>query len=245
MLRYDGEVVGRVEAIFRYPVKSMRGEPLDGATLGWHGLDGDRRFAFRRLDERGASPWLTASKLPDLIHFTPRRNAGGHGEAPTHVVTPEGEELPLHGDALAAEVGRRSGMAVQMMQLKHGIFDEGAVSLITSDTAREVCRLAGTTPDIRRFRPNIVVRSERAKRFEEDEWVGGVLTFGEADDAPAVAVTLRDERCVMLNLDPDGGPSSPEMMKVVVRTNDNHAGVYGTVTRTGRLTVGQPIVLRR
>src|SRR5581483_4192277 len=81
--------IGQVEAIFRYPVKSMRGEPLDAAALGWHGLDGDRRLALRRLDERGGSPWLTASRLPDLILFTPQRRGDGDGEAlPTHVRTP-------------------------------------------------------------------------------------------------------------------------------------------------------------
>lgn len=35
--------IGQVEALFRYPVKSMRGQRLDVARLGWHGLDGDRR----------------------------------------------------------------------------------------------------------------------------------------------------------------------------------------------------------
>jgi hypothetical protein len=34
-------------------------------------------------------------------------------------------------------------------------------------------------------------------------------------------------------------------MRAVVRVNANHAGVYGTVTRSGRLAVGQPIVLHR
>ncbi len=43
--------VGAVEALFRYPVKSMRGERLEVADLGWHGLDGDRRLAFRRADD--------------------------------------------------------------------------------------------------------------------------------------------------------------------------------------------------
>lgn len=234
--------LGQIEAIFRYPVKSMRGEPLEAATLGWHGLDGDRRLALRRLDEPGGFPWLTASKLPELILFAPQPN----GDAlPTHVVTPEGEAMPLFGEALAAEVGRRLGAPVQMMQLKHGIFDEGTVSVITSATAHEICRLGGTGPDLRRFRPNVVVRSTRAIPFEEDEWVGGVLRFGEADDAPSVAVTLRDERCVMINFDPDGGPSAAEMMKAVVRVNQNHAGIYGTVTRVGRLAVGQTVVLHR
>ena len=238
--------IGQIEAIFRYPVKSMRGEPLDAATLGWHGLDGDRRFAFRRLDERGGFPWLSASRLPALILFTPKRPEDGNGEAlPTHVLTPEGEEMPLFGEALAAEVGRRFGAPVQMMHLKHGSFDEASISVITSDTAREVCRLAGRSEDIRRFRPNIVVRSTRAVPFEEDEWVGGVLTFGDADDAPAVTVTMRDLRCAMVNFDPDAGSSAPEVMKAVVRANQNNAGIYGTVTRIGRLAVGQTIVLHR
>ncbi len=238
--------IGQIEAIFRYPVKSMRGEPLAAATLGWYGLEGDRRLAFRRLDERGGLPWLTASELPDLIRFTPRPRADGSDEAlPTHVLTPEGEEMPLFGEALAAEVGRRCGVPVQMMQLNHGIFDEASISVIASGTAREVCRLAGTSEDVRRFRPNIVVRSERAVPFEEDRWVGGVLTFGEADDSPAVTLTMRDIRCVMVNFDPCGGSHSPEMLKSVVRANENTAGVYGAVTRTGPLAIGQIVVLHR
>ena len=65
--------IGHVEAIFRYPVKSMRGEPLDAANLGWHGLHGDRRLAFRRIDDRSGLPWLTSGKLPDLVLFAPQR----------------------------------------------------------------------------------------------------------------------------------------------------------------------------
>ena len=236
--------IGQIEAIYRYPVKSMRGEPLDAAALGWHGLEGDRRLAFRRLGERGGFPWLTAGRLPDLINFAPVRRGDGAGDAlPTHVRTPEGEELPLFGDALAAEVGRRHGAPVELMLLKHGIFDDASISVITSETAREICQLAGRTADIRRFRPNIVVRSARPVPFEEDQWVGGVLTFGEGDEAPAVAVTMRDVRCAMVNLDPDGGSAAPEVMKAVVRANQNNAGIYGTVTRVGRLAVGQKIVL--
>jgi uncharacterized protein YcbX len=153
--------------------------------------------------------------------------------------------MPLSGDELAAEVGRRFGAPVQMMQLNHGIFDEASLSVITSETVREIGRLAGTSADIRRFRPNIVVRSTRAAPFEEDDWVGGVLTFGEGDEAPAVAVTMRDLRCVMVNFDPDGGSPAPQLLKAVVRAHQNTAGIYATVMRTGRLSVGQPIVLHR
>jgi hypothetical protein len=156
-----------------------------------------------------------------------------------------GKRMPVFGEALAAEVERRYRGPVQMMQSRHGIFDEATISVITSDTVREVCRLAGRSADVRRFRPNIVVRSTRAAPFEEDEWVGGVLTFGEAADAPAVALTMRDVRCAMVNFDPDNGSPAPEVLKAVVRAHENTAGIYGTVTRIGRVAVGQTIVLHR
>jgi uncharacterized protein YcbX len=215
--------IGQVEAIFRYPVKSMRGEPLEAANMGWHGLDGDRRLALRKVNDRSGFPWLTASKLPDLILFTPRRREGDaredgdQGNLPTHIRTPDGKELPVFGEDLAAEVGRRYGAPVEMMQMKHGIFDDASLSVIASDTAREIARLAGQSPDVRRFRPNVVVRLMRPAPFQEDEWLGGVLSFGEGDDAPAIAVTMHDVRCSMVNLDPDSARPAPEVLKAVVR----------------------------
>jgi uncharacterized protein YcbX len=236
--------IGHVEAIFRYPVKSMRGERLEEANLGWYGLDGDRRLAFRRMADRSGMPWLTASKLPDLVLFAPqRRGDGAQGDLPTHVRTPDGEVMPVFGEHLAAEVARRYGAPVQMMQLRHGIFDEASISVIASDTVTEIARLAGRSLDVRRFRPNVVVRLLRPIPLQEDAWLGGVLSFGEGDDAPAIAVTMRDERCSMVNLDPDSASPAPEVMKAVVRANQNNAGIYAAVTRIGRLAVGQTIFL--
>ncbi|CAN5244637.1 MOSC domain-containing protein [soil metagenome] len=235
--------IGHVEAIFRYPVKSMGGEQLENADLGWHGLDGDRRLAFRRIDDRSGFPWLTASKLPELLLFAPRREDGAQGDLPTHVRAPDGDEMPIFGEELAADVGRRFGAPVQMMQMKHGIFDEASVSVIASDTVHEIGRLAGQSLDVRRFRPNVVVRLLRSGPFQEDEWVGDVLSFGEGDDAPAIAATMRDVRCSIVNLDPDSARHAPEVLKAVVRANQNNAGIYGTVTRIGRLKVGQAIIL--
>jgi uncharacterized protein YcbX len=159
--------IGHVEAIFRYPVKSMGGERLEAAELGWHGLDGDRRLALRRMDDRSGFPWLTASKLPDLLLFAPQRREdgrgnGAQGDLPTHIRTPDGEEVPVFGPDLATEVGRRYGAPVQMTQLNHGIFDEASISVIAFDTVREIGRLAGRSPDVRRFRPNVVVRLLRS-----------------------------------------------------------------------------------
>lgn len=238
-------MIGHVEAIFRYPVKSMAGEPLDSAQLGWHGIEGDRRLAFHRLNDRSGFPWLNASRFPELLLYTPqRRGDGSSGDLATHVRTPDGEEMPVFAEELAAEVGRRYGSPVEMMQLKQGIFDDAPISVIAVDTVREISRLAGQTPDVRRFRPNVVVRLLQSLPFQEDTWVGSALSFGEGDDAPVITVATHDVRCSIVNLDPDSARSAPEVLKSVVRANNNNAGIYGVVTRMGRLAVGQPIFLR-
>ena len=68
--------------------------------------------------------------------------------------------------------------------------------------------------------------------------------FGEGNSGAAVRVTMRDERCVMVNLDPDTAERDSEAMKTVVRMNENYAGVYGTVVRAGELRVGPVVTLR-
>ena len=230
----------------------MAGERIEVADLGWHGIEGDRRLVFRRVDDRTGMPWLTATKLPDLLRYVPLRQPNDQenvdAELPTHIRTPDGKVLPIFGkDAgkdLAKEVGRRYGAPVEMMQLRHGIFDDATISVIASETIREISQLAGVTPDVRRFRPNIVVRLLQPAAFQEEEWLGAALAFGEEEDAPTIAVTMPDVRCAMLNFDPDTARPTPELLKAVVRANQNHAGIYAAVTRTGILAVGQRIFLR-
>src|SRR5438270_3945871 len=96
--------IGHIEALFRYPVKSMAGERLDAANLGWHGIDGDRRLAFRRIHDRSGFPWLSASQLPDLLLFAPQRCEGSaQADLPTRIRTPEGAEMTVFGQDLALE----------------------------------------------------------------------------------------------------------------------------------------------
>jgi len=240
--------IGEVEALFRYPVKSMSGELLEVAELGWHGLDGDRRLAFRRLDDRGGFPWLTATKLPELILFAPqRRGPAVSADLPTHVRTPDGKEYELRSDELREELSSQYGSDVELMNLNHGIFDEACISVISLGTVHSVERESGRDVDLRRFRPNIVIETDGAAPFEEDRWVGRTLMFGEGNSSAAptaaIGVTMRDERCVMVNLDPDTAERDSEVMKTVVRMNDNYAGVYGTVIRAGELRVGQVVTL--
>lgn len=236
--------LGHVREIVRYPVKSMAGMATASAFLGWHGLDGDRRFAFRRLGDPSGFPWLTASRLPELLLYHPFDLDESTGEPlPRQVRTPSGACVELGSAALQAEISERLGSGVELMKFKHGIFDEGTVSVITLATITGMGREAGLDLDRRRFRANIVLETERGEPFLEDSWVGGMLVFGDRDSGPTVCVTLRDERCVMLNLDPETADQDPRIMKTVVRLNQNHAGVYATVVRRGTIRVGDRVSL--
>ena len=129
------------------------------------------------------------------------------------------------------------------MKLKHGMFDEAPISVISLATLAGIGGEAGMDLDRRRFRANIVLETREREPFLEDEWVGGTLVFGSSEPRPAVSVTARDVRCMMINLDPDTGTQDPRVLKTVVRLNNNNAGVYGTVVQTGTIRVGQPVSL--
>ena len=235
--------LGRIRAIFRYPVKSMAGESLDVAKLSWHGIEGDRRLAFRRLNDKSGFPWLTASKLPELILYKPFGLDSNTPEPlPTHVRTPDGHDYELQSNDLREDVSRRFGSDVELMNLKHGIFDEAHISVISLSTVKNIERECGRKLDLRRFRPNVVIETTSGESFEEDNWVGRTLMFG--DSGAGVRVTMRDERCVMVNLDPDTAEKDSEVMKTVVRLNENYAGIYATVMKAGELRVGQVLTLR-
>jgi uncharacterized protein len=237
-------VVGRVHQITRYPVKSMAGVHAEAATLGWHGLDGDRRFAFRRLGDPSGFPWLSASRFPGLLRYQPVGLDERTGEPlPTHVRTPAGQALAPDSPALRAEIAGHLGSDVELMRLKHGVFDEAPVSVISLATIAGIGKEAGTSLDPRRFRANVVLETGRSEPFLEEGWVGRRLVFGEGEAGPAVEVTLRDVRCMMVNLDPDTAAQDARVMRAVVRLNGNHAGVYATVVRTGRIRLGDAVRL--
>jgi len=233
--------IGRITGVFRYPVKSMAGVSLKTANLGWHGLEGDRRFAFRRATNRSGMPWLTASRLPELILYEPVET---DNQAPAYVRTPDGRQLALDGEELREELSQMHGAEVQLMQLNSGIFDEASISVISLATIRQVEVESGLPLDIRRFRPNIVVETFKVDPFGEDGWLGATLSFGGDLGGPAISVTIRDKRCVMLNLDPETAEADARVMKAAVRLNRNNAGIYGTVIRTGEISIGQSVFLR-
>jgi uncharacterized protein YcbX len=229
--------VGRVAALWRYPVKSMAGQALDAADVGWHGLAGDRRWAFvQEKLIRSDFPWLTMRERSDLGQYRPvLADDSRPDRSPTVVRTPAGEELDIADPALAAALGD----GIRLIKLNRGTFDVAPLSLISVQTIEALGGMAEVAIDQRRFRPNLVV--DAAAPFAEDDWVGATLRLGGA----RMRVDQRDERCVMVNIDPDTGVRDPRVLRTIAQQRGVCLGVYGAPVEPGRVAVGDPVVLER
>jgi uncharacterized protein len=227
-------VVGRVAALRRYPVKSMAAEELDSVEISWHGLAGDRRWAFIRDGQvRSGFPWLTIRDRPELAHYRPRFAEPDRPNAsPTVVRTPSGGELDVADPALAAELGP----GARVIKQDRGVFDTMPLSLLTAQALASLGRLVGTGLAAGRFRPNLFVDAS-GRDFPEDAWVGRVLRIGGL----RMRVDQRDKRCVMVTIDPVTLVRDPAILRAIARERDNRFGVYGSIVEPGRVAVGDPV----
>jgi hypothetical protein len=225
-------VVGRVAALWRYPVKSMAGERLDGADISWNGLAGDRRWAFIRDGQvRSGFPWLTIRDLPELAHYRPRFADPDRPDASmTLVRAPSGEEIDVADPALAAELGP----GVRVIKQNRGVFDTMQLSVLSTGALNSLERLVGLDLAPERFRPNILVEADgRESEFPEDRWVGRILRIG----GTRMRLDQHDQRCVMPTIDPVTLHPEPAILRAIAQQRGGRFGVYGSTVQPGRVNV--------
>lgn len=234
----SSRTLGRVAALYRYPVKSMAAEPLDKVEVGWNGFAGDRRWAFVRAGmERSGFPWLTIRENPAMWRYEPRFADPSQPEkSETLVRTPSGDEYDVIDPALAMELDH----GARVMKQGRGVFDTMPLSLITLQTIRALGATLGSELDPRRFRPNLLIESLDGGDAPEDSWAGLVLHIG----GMAMRVDKRDKRCVVVNVDPEAGDRDPSVLRLIAKERESCLGVYGTTVIPGMVRVGDEVTTK-
>ena len=241
--------IGSIELIWRYPVKSMRGEMLPQARIGFTGVVGDRVWAFiAKTSEKPDFPWHTAREQPELLLYTPRFRNPKAAEAPypTHddfaieVRAPDGLKYDLQSPDFLNKLGRHCDKPFWLRFSEKGAPDARPLSLISVATVEAMSAETNTSLDPQRFRANFYVRWDNPKPFYEDELVGRRLAIG---DRLEIEIVKKDPRCVIITLDPITALSHPAILKNLARKHAGCAGVYAAVLREGSIESGMEIRL--
>ncbi len=230
-------MVGTVQELRRYPVKSMAAESLQSSTVGWHGFAGDRRWAFIRSGmERSGFPWLTIREKPDLWRYEPRFLDPAEVESSkTMVKTPDGADL----EVVDPELAHRLGEGVRVIKQYGGVFDTFPLSLLSVQSVEGLSGLVGQPLEPLRFRPNILISAIESDSFPEDRWAGAILRIGTL----RCRLDQRDKRCMVVNVDPSNLSVNPEVLRAIAKDLGAHFGMYGTTVEPGDLAVGDPVFL--
>jgi len=259
-------VIGTIESLWRYPVKSMRGEELQAAFAGFGGVYGDRLYAFTSDAAEAAFPWLTAREQRKMLLYTPRFRHPGEAAAPPNLAdaeaaapgltplygntealaldieTPEGDIVPVDDpalpDRLTAGIGRKHTLTLQRSE--RAMTDCRPLSLCSLQTVDQLARETGRPVDKRQFRANVYLDLKDGSGFGEDAHIGRRLKLGEK---AIVTVLERDPRCAMITLDPDSAERDPAILTHVSKAHDGHAGVYAAVLVEGTFRVGDAVTL--
>lgn len=258
--------VGTVESVWRYPVKSMRGEECDEIFVGFAGVYGDRIFAFRSSANRAGFPYFTAREQQQMLRMRPHfrhpekmrvplnlaeAQAIGSGATPVYadqadleveIETPDGRTLAIDDPALIELL--RDGLGEEhhltLMRSERALTDCRPLSVISRQTVQRIEEETGTPCDQRRFRANIYLDLAPAVGFAEDAFVGRSLRLGEK---AVVAILQRDTRCAIITFDPGTGEKSPAILKTVAQAHSGQAGVYGAVLVEGLVRRGDSVEL--
>src|SRR5437879_6087129 len=257
-------IVGTVESLWRYPVKSMRGEELNEMFAGYAGVYGDRVFAFVSSASPKGFPWFTGRDQRQMLRYRPRfrnpestarpvnlNDAEKHSATPLYanqndlmvdIETPDGRTFAIDDPVLIDKL--RAGLdgehELTLHRSDRALTDCRPLSIFAVQSAKKLGEETGVTVDKRRFRANVYVDLTSSEGFAENEFVGRSLRIGSK---VTVAVLQRDARCMMITLDPDTAEKTPAILKAVAQAHEGMAGVYGAVLVEGMMHKGDSVEL--
>jgi len=231
-------IIGSAARLWRYPVKSMRGERVEYLDVGPTGVAGDRWYALRDAEGRLGSGKRTTrfGRIDGLLEFQARYDG-----PLLEIVLPDGSVVRGDSPGIDAALSQLLGQAVALVHEDNGgHVDDAPVHLLsTASLAWLSVALPASRIDERRFRPNLVIDTGGDTPVEQD-WIGRTLRIGEE---LAVSVTGPTERCGMVALAQDDLPRDPAVLRAITQQADLCFGVYARVTAAGRVRGNDPVVI--
>jgi uncharacterized protein YcbX len=231
------QAIGTIRGLWRYPIKSLRGEQVEHVELDERGVVGDRVWGLVDPEGKIASGKHTRRfrRVAGLMHHAARYD----GDTAV-IVLANGREIrvddPATRDAVTTIAGEEWRLARERT-VSH--FDAGSVHLVTSSTLEHLARQAGKTVEPERLRPNILLQVSGLPAFGEDRWMGAELIVESA----RFRVTSRVERCVMANHSQTSLPYRRDVLRTIGKTNGACAGIYLDVLQAATLRAGQTVWL--
>jgi uncharacterized protein YcbX len=257
-------IIGTVDSLWRYPVKSMRGEEMEELFVGYAGVFGDRLFAFVSDTSPKGFPYFTGRNQRRMICYRARFRDPMKAARPSNQVeaeesgawplpasstelaieveTPEGNVFEIHDpsliDSLRAGIEHSNG--VTLLRSDRALTDCAPLSLFSLQTVRQLERESGIPIDKRQVRASVYLDLPESAGFSENEFVGRSLRLGSK---VVVSVTKLDGRCMMITLDPDTAEKSPAVLKTVAQKHEGKAGIYAAVLTEGMVRKGDAVEL--
>jgi uncharacterized protein YcbX len=225
----------RVTQLWRYPVKSMRGEVLSSTHFGHGGIPFDRRFAL--LDDgpgsvRRGKP-TTATQYPAMLGY-----GASVADGSVVVSLPDGTVMDVTQADVAARLAAETGIRLTLCDQPDGSnHDEADVLVINEASINQFALEWGQPIDVRRFRANVVVGGDSA--FEEESWIGRKLRVGGA----VLDVVSPCVRCSITTVDPETLVSDPSFLKKMAQLHRASFGVYCAVSAPGDAGLGDECAL--
>ncbi|MCX3292400.1 MOSC N-terminal beta barrel domain-containing protein [Streptomyces sp. NEAU-H22] len=234
-------VLGTIERIWRYPIKSTGGELLDEAAVDARGLVGDRLYAVRDAAGKFGSGKNTRRfrRMPGLLQLSSRYPGGVVTKGP-ELLAPDDVPVSDPTAYVRRYLDRNDVEVAREDTVSH--FDQLPLTLLTTATLDWVrAAVPGVPVDERRFRPNLLVRTPPGtSAFVEDEWLGRTARIG---DTLRIRFERSSERCVMTNEAQRDLPHSPLILRAIAQAHDMRLDALATVARPGCVRLGDTLEL--
>lgn len=230
------KTVGVVKGLWRYPVKSMRGEKCDSLLFENRGAVGDRFYTVKNEAGKFGSGKDTRRfvKIDDLFNFSSFYD----GEIPV-ILFPDGKTARGDDPAIHSELSKALNQAVTLSEEKLvSHFDDSPVHIVTTASLDWLkAKLPLSVIDERRFRPNIVIETEVAAELLEQSWIGKSLEI----NGVVLEIMHPTVRCVMVNFPQSEIPEDKRIFAGIGRESDLNFGVYARVSAGGDVRFGEKV----